>query len=299
MTVQRESVKVTGMTCANCARTIERSVAALPGVQEARVNLATEKLSVTLDAGAAAMADVEAAVRKAGYGVVADVPQAASAPATGDAADAPARAHWRRFVVAAVLTAPLFLVSMGSMLLGFALPYQMQVELLLATPVMLYSALPFYRGAWKALRNRAANMDVLVSLGAGIAYAYSVTQTLFPDVFPGHVVYFETAAVIVTLIILGKYFEARSKSRAGGAIRRLLEMGAKSARVERDGAWVDVDVKAVRPGDRMLVKPGERIPTDGRVVSGRSHVDESMVTGEPMPVEKAEGDDVVGATILQ
>ena len=303
------TVRVTGMTCANCARTIEKSVGAVPGVTDARVNLATEKLTASFDPGQASLETIQKAVEKAGYGLVAPAPakrqehadhergehaEHAAPPVEGEAAQ-----RWRRFVLSALFTGPLFLLAMGTMLLQVELPYQGPLEMLLAVPVMTWAAMPFYRGAWKALRNRSANMDTLVALGAGSAFAFSIASVLFPHVFPVHGRYFETGAVIVTLILLGKYFEARSKSRASSAIRRLLEMGAKSARVEREGRWVDVDAADVKPGDRMLVKPGERIPTDGRVVSGESAVDESMVTGESLPVEKRPGDEVVGATIAQ
>ena len=298
----RTTVRVTGMTCANCARTIEKSVAKVPGVTDARVNLATEKLTATFDPQAADLAAIEAAVERAGYGV-ARAPAAPSATgATGAAAAEPqegaeTKALLRRFLLAAAFSVPLLLLSMGTMLLGTMVPGQAGIELLLAAPVMLYAALPFYEGAWKALRNRSANMDVLVSLGAGAAFVYSTVETLFPGVFPGHALYFETAAVIVALILLGKYFEARSKSRASSAIRRLLELGAKSATVWRDGAWRSVPVEQVAVGDRMLVRPGEKVPTDGRVVEGHAAVDESMVTGESMPVEKKPGDEVVGGTV--
>ena len=300
------SARVTGMTCANCVRTIERAVKELPGVEDVRVNLATEKLTATYDPALVDERKLEAAVSDAGYGLVlpkpaSAAPEAAAAP--GDDLQAEqakdAREKLRRFGISALFTVPLFALSMGTMLAGFHYPWQPGVELLLALPVMTWAAQPFYRGAWKALRNRGASMDTLVTLGGGSAFAFSTVEVLFPGLFPGHFVYFETGAVIVTLILLGKYFESRSKSRASGAIRRLLEMGAKTARVRRGGAWADVPAEEVQAGDVMLVKPGERIPTDGVVRAGASAVDESMVTGESMPVQKKEGDAVVGATVLQ
>ena len=300
-----ETLRVTGMTCANCARTIEKSVAKVAGVTDARVNLATEKLTAVFDPDAVDLAAIEQAVKKAGYGV-APQPAAIAPTDTGGAAqpvvadgDEETNARLRRFWFSAAFTLPLFALAMGGMLVGFEPAWKPGAEFLLALPIAMYAAVPFYDGAWKALRNKSANMDTLVALGAGSAFAYSAIEVLFPHVFPGMALYFETGAVIVTLILLGKYFEARSKSRASSAIKRLLQLGAKSARVERDGAWVDVPIEQVRPGDRMMVKPGERVPTDGRVVSGQSAVDESMVTGESLPVEKKAGDEVVGATVLQ
>ncbi|HEX2022443.1 MAG TPA: heavy metal translocating P-type ATPase, partial [Candidatus Thermoplasmatota archaeon] len=300
MSARSETVRVTGMTCANCARTIERSVSGVPGVAEARVNLATEKLTATYDPGVASLDAIAKAVERAGYGLVRPAGEAAPAAAAAGSPEADeTRARWRRFLVAAAFAGPLLVLSMGTMLLGVMLPGQKQIELLLAAPVALYAALPFYEGAWKAARNRTANMDTLVTLGTGAAFLFSLAEALFPDLVPGDATYFETGAVIVALVLLGKHLEARSRSRASGAIRRLLELSAKTARVRRDGAWVDVPASEVRPGDAMLVRPGERVPTDGRVVEGESAVDESMITGEPLPVDKRPGDPVTGGTILR
>ena len=285
------TLKLTGMTCANCAQTIEKALRGTPGVRKANVNLATETARVEVQ-GTTRDALV-AAVERAGYGV------AEARAEDEDAPDAEGRARTRRLVVAAAFTVPLFALAMGGMALGFMLPYQAWVELALATPVMLYAAWPFYVGAWKSVRNRSANMDVLVTVGTLAAYLYSLYVTLAPHAAHGAGTYYETAAVIVTLILLGKTLEARSKSRASAALRRLFELGARKARVQRDGEWVEVPVEDVAVGDRMLVKPGEKVPTDGRVVDGASHLDESMVTGESMPVAKKAGDAVIGATVNQ
>ena len=284
------TLKLTGMTCANCAQTIEKALRETPGVGSARVNLATETARVRLSG--ASRRDLVAAVERVGYGV------AEAGPAEADAApDEETRARTRRLVVAAVFTVPLFVLAMGSMLLGHMLHQQAWVELALAAPVMTYAAWPFYVGAWKSLRNRSANMDVLVSVGTLAAFLYSLAVTL--GAAPAGGTYYETAGVIVTLILLGKHLEARSKSRASAAIRRLFELGARKARVQRDGEWVEVPAEEVRVGDRMLVKPGEKVPTDGRIVEGASHLDESMVTGESMPVARKAGDAVIGATVNQ
>ncbi|MGH2626897.1 MAG: copper-translocating P-type ATPase, partial [Anaerolineales bacterium] len=198
----------------------------------------------------------------------------------------------------AILTVPLVVVAMGHTLGFFTLPFQMVIEFALATPVMAYSGWPFFKGAWNALRHGSANMDTLVAIGTGVAYGFSAAVTFVPGV-PDMGTYYETAAVIITLILLGKYLELKSKMRASQAIRRLLEMGAKTARVQRDGQWVEIPHDQVAIGDRLLVKPGEKIPTDGRVLEGQSAIDESMVTGESMPVEKRAGSEVIGATVNQ
>lgn len=277
--MDKVALELTGMTCANCALTIEKALRNVPGVERAVVNLATERAIVE---GAAPRAALVEAVERVGYGV------------RSDEEIHEERSNNRRLVVSTILAVPLFVVAMGHMLGFFMLPGQKWIELVLATPIVFYAAAPFFTGAYKSLRNKSANMDVLVAVGVTAAYGYSLAVTVFG--VPG-ATYFETAGVIVTLILLGKNIEHRSKTRASAALRRLFEMGAREARVQRDGAWVDVPIESIVVGDRMLVKPGEKIPTDGKVVEGKSAVDESMVTGEPMPAAKAAGSLVVGATI--
>ena len=302
------ALRLTGMTCANCANTITRALQKTPGVKTANVNLATETASVTIEPDAVTREQLVEVVERVGYGVADSgglrVPQHGAEPeiegASEEAAlDEATRQRVRRLSFATILTIPLVIVAMGHTLGLFELPYQMLVEFTLATPIMLYSALPFYKGAYKALRNKSANMDVLVSVGTLAAYAYSLLVTFAPGILPGAGTYYETAAVIVTLILLGKHIEAKSKSRASAAIRRLFELGAKQARVQRGDDWIDVDVNDVRVGDTLLVKPGKKIPTDARVLDGASSIDESMVTGESMPIVKKRGDDVIGATVNQ
>ncbi|HWG90976.1 MAG TPA: heavy metal translocating P-type ATPase [Candidatus Thermoplasmatota archaeon] len=289
------TLRLTGMTCANCVRAIETALRGVPGVTEATVNLATEKAAVR---GTAPREALVAAVERAGYGVVEERKGTGEAEAA-EAYAADMRARWRRFVFAALFTVPLFALSMGAMVLGVHWLWQPYVEFALATPVMAYSGWPFFRGAWKALRNRTANMDTLVAVGTSAAYAASLTETLFPAILPGHQMYYETAAVIITLILLGKYLESKSKSRASAALARLLALQPKRARLLRDGEEVEVDVDTLQVGDRVVVRPGEKVPLDGRVVAGRSAVDESMVTGESLPVTKTPGDEVVGASMNQ
>ena len=237
-------------------------------------------------------------------------PRAPVAPTEGD--DPELASMQRRLVVSAAITVPLFALAMGAMIpgdpLGHLLPAHLHngVELALATPVVLWGAWPFFVRAWQSLVNRHLNMFTLIGLGVGVAYGYSVVATLAPGLFPaafrGHggrvAVYFEAAAVIVTLVLVGQVLELRARSRTGAAIRALLGLAPKTARRLRDdGAEEDVPLDAVQPGDRLRVRPGEKVPVDGVVLEGASSLDESMITGEPMPVEKHAGDRVVGATL--
>jgi Cu+-exporting ATPase len=271
----------------------------MPGVAEANVNFATERASVDYIPGVASVAAMVQAIEQAGYGVV----QAAEAEQLEDA-EAQARAaeiadQTRKFWVGVVFALPLFLLSMardfGLLGVWSHAPWVNWLFLVLATPVQFYTGWDYYVGSYYALRNRSANMDVLVAMGSSIAYLYSVAVLLFPAA--GQHVYFETSAVIITLIKLGKLLEARAKGQTGEAIRKLMGLRPKTARVERDGEEIGIPVEQVRVGDLVVVRPGERLPVDGVVISGHSAVDESMLTGEPLPVDKGPGHEVIGATI--
>ncbi|MDY7076638.1 MAG: heavy metal translocating P-type ATPase [Chloroflexota bacterium] len=293
---------ITGMTCANCVATVERTLnRKVDGVVQANVNLATERATVEYIPGVASVAAMIQAIEKAGYGVV-----QAAADAERPLEDIEAQARQaeiadqnRKFWVGVVFALPLFLLSMAR---DFGLlgtwahaPWVNWLFLALATPVQFYTGWDYYVGSYHALRNRAANMDVLVAMGSSVAYLYSLVVLIFrPE---GQHVYFETSAVIITLIKLGKLLEARAKGQTGEAIRKLMGLRPKTARVVRDGAEVDVPIEQVQVGDVVVVRPGERIPVDGIVVAGHSAVDESMLTGEPIPVDKSTGDEVIGATI--
>ncbi len=288
---------ITGMTCANCAATIEKALRRLDGVLEVTVNLATEKASVTYIPGMVTRRDLIQQVERAGYGVVEAAADEEPEDAERKAREAEIRRQTRLFVLGAIFSLPLFVLAMARDLglLGMW-AHSAWINFLmwvLATPVQVIVGRQYYEGAYKALRNGSANMDVLVALGTSVAYIYSAAVTLGA---PGHV-YFETAAVIITLVVLGKLLEARAKGRTSEAIRKLTGLRAKTARILRDGAEVDVPVDAVEVGDIVIVRPGEKIPVDGVVIEGHSAVDESMITGESLPVDKKPGDKVIGATL--
>ncbi|MBX3051499.1 MAG: cadmium-translocating P-type ATPase [Caldilineaceae bacterium] len=295
---------ITGMTCANCVATVERTLNRLEGVVEATVNFASEKASVRYIPGTIDRGEMAAAVRKAGY----DVVEAAEGEEVEDAEAAARAAEIRhqqtRLIVGIIFSLPLFLISMSRDfgLLGHWAhdAWVNWLFLALATPVQFYVGWDYYTGAYKSLRNGSANMDVLVAMGSSVAYLYSVAvliaKTLGSNALGDHV-YFETSAVIITLIVLGKLLEAQAKGQTSAAIKKLMGLQAKTARVVRGGAEMDIPIANVIVGDRVIVRPGEKIPVDGVVVSGASSVDESMLTGESLPVSKAEGDKVIGATL--
>jgi Cu+-exporting ATPase len=301
---QRFELPITGMTCVNCAATIERTLQSrVPGVVSANVNFATEKAVVEVVAGATGWKELARAVEDAGYGVVEAAPEEME-----DAEAAARRAEivdqtWK-FWTGVAFALPLFVLSMlrdFGVLGAWAHAHWVNwLMLALATPVQFYVGWDYYVGGWKSLKNRSANMDVLVAMGSSVAYVYSIVVTIalmFGTTAAGEHVYFETAALIITLIKLGKLLEVKAKGETSAAIKELMGLQPKTARVIREGVEMDVPIEQVDVDEMVLVRPGERIPVDGVVVEGRSAVDESMLTGESMPVEKAPGDEVVGATI--
>ena len=303
---ESRELSIEGMTCASCVARVEKVLGKVPGVVSAQVNLATERASVTVQAGGAAVADLVAAVEKAGYGAAEAVAAAATEDRERAAREAELRGLRKAVLFAAVFTIPLALVAMLRMVPGveasmLALSPErgwMWIEFALASPV-LYAGRRFYETGWGELRHLNPGMNSLVMLGSSAAYFYSVLVLFAPTIFPPGTAntYFEAAGVIITLILLGRLLEAIAKGRTSEAIKKLLQLRAKTARVLRDGREVEVPVEAVVPGDRILVRPGERLPVDGVVTEGSSYVDESMITGEPIPARKGTGDEVVGGTV--
>ncbi len=290
---------VTGMTCANCAATIERALKGkVPGVVNASVNFATERASVDYLPSMTGPDEIAAAVEQAGYGVIRST-EADPEDAEAAARRAEIQDQTRKFLTGVIFAAPLFFLSMGRDF-GLLGPWSHASWMnwlfwALATPVQFYTGWDYYTGGWKSLRNGSANMDVLVAMGSSVAYVYSLSLLLFPSL--GDHVYFETSAVIITLIKLGKMLEARTKGRTGGAIRKLMGLRPKTATVLKEGRETEVPIERIRVGDLVMVRPGQSVPVDGQVREGASSVDESMLTGEPMPVDKTPGDDVTGGTI--
>src|ERR1044071_9729175 len=384
---ERVDLPITGMTCAACARRIERKLNKTPGVNRAGVNFATSRATVEYDPKAAGIQQLIEAVREIGYGTagtasVAFIVDDSARPSgsssqlekhllrqsgvasasfnlgtmevrveylpgstevrkvrraieelgyrvrevsgsgeeAADSEQAARAAEYkelrRKFWVAALLSLPVLVIAMSHGRIGFLdFAGVNWLQLALKTPVVFYSGWQFYRGAWAAFRHRAADMNTLIAVGTGAAYLYSIAATLAPNFFSGRAnagemagmsrtgvasmtpVYFEAASVIIALILLGRLLESRAKGRTGDAIRRLIGLQPKTARVVRDGKEIDIAVEEVVPGDVIVVRPGEKIPVDGVVEDGASAVDESMLTGESLPVEKTRGDEVFGATL--
>ncbi len=291
---------ITGMTCANCAMTIERTLKKkVPGVTKASVNFATERATIEYIPSLATIDDILTAIEKAGYGAILPDEILDGEDAELTARRAEIKNQTVKFFVGIIFTTPLFFLSMGRDF-GILGPWSHALWvnwlfLVLATPVQFYTGWDYYTGGWKSLKNKSANMDVLVAMGSSVAYFYSLSLLLYP--FLGKHVYFETSAVIITLIKLGKMLEARTKGRTGGAIRKLMGLRPKTATIFKDGKEIEISLAQVKVGDTVIVKPGESIPVDGVVLDGESSVDESMLTGEPIPVDKGTGDKIAGGTI--
>ena len=299
-TMKRE-YPVEGMTCASCVGHVERALGGMPGVAKATVNLATEKATVEFDPGAVTFEGLVAAVDEAGYKLLPETKEGDDADALRKAREA--RTLWRRFVISTVAGAfvmlALFNVVPG--LKDLSDKSRFMVLFAIATPVQFWAGWQFYTGAWSAARHRTANMSTLIAVGTGAAYAYSVVATFAPGFFErGGLmadVYYDIAIVIIALILLGRYLEATARSRTSSAIKRLMGMQPKTAIVLTDGKEVETLINAVKVGDVLIVKPGQRVPVDGVVVEGRSAVDEAMLTGESLPVTKAPGAKVFAATM--
>ncbi len=306
--VEASELSVTGMTCAACSARVQRALRRLDGVLEADVNLATERASVRHLPDAAPLKRLIEVIREAGYDVLEGAEREDRSEAERARKDAELGELRRSLFIAAVLTVPIFALDMGAMMippiagwLHSLLPMETLAFgfFVLASGVQFGPGLRFYQKGWPALRRLAPDMNSLVMIGTSAAYGYSVVATFTPWVLPAGTahVYFEASAVIVTLILLGRYLEAMARGRTGNAIRALMSLQSRTARIVRSGQELEVDVGEVRHGDEVLVRPGERLPVDGVVTAGESYVDESMITGEPIPVAKRSGDGVVGGTI--
>jgi Cu+-exporting ATPase len=297
----RLTLAVRGMHCAACVGKVEHALKSVPGVEEATVNLATERATVAFDPARGDVAALRDAVARAGYDLGDAPPAGAPAPDPAQAARAAEQRELRtRVLVGALLSIPIVLGSMPEVFPW--VPAWLRdpgVLLLLTTPVQFWVGAQFHRGFLHDLRYRTASMATLVSLGTNAAYFFSLAVTLWPHAFMalGAMTYYETAAVVITLVVLGRWLEARARGRTSDAIRRLVALAPRRARVVRGGDEVDIPVDEVAVGDRVRIRPGERIAVDGEVVEGASSVDESMLTGESMPVDKAVGSAVFAGTM--
>ena len=294
---EKVELNITGMTCAACSARIEKVLGKLDGISTANVNLALEKATVEFNPSQVSISEIIARIDKIGFGAE---PVKQDAPV--DHREVAIKKQTRRFIVSAILSLPLLWTMVGhfsftSFLYVPDFLMNPWVQLILATPVQFIIGWQFYVGAYKSLKNGAANMDVLVVMGTSAAYFYSIYQMLTHSGHHMPHLYFETSAVLITLILLGKLFEARAKGKSSQAIKQLMGMQAKNALVVRDGVEQTVPLEDVRIGDILRVKPGEKIPVDGEVLSGMSAVDESMLTGESIPVDKTVGDVLYGSTI--
>jgi len=289
---QKSIFPVGGMTCASCVARVEQALSSVPGVISANVNLASEKATVEY-IERTELADLRRAVKEAGYELGSE---AETLEDVTTAARRESRAVRNRFVLAIILGALILVLGFGPSFFGK--PYLLWA---LATPVQFWAGWRFYRGAWGALKHRTADMNTLIAVGTSAAYLYSVVAILFPGLFVAAgrepALYFDTAALIIGLILLGRFLEARARGQTSEAIKKLIGMQPKTALVIRDGEEREISIEDVQVGDLILVRPGERVPVDGIVRQGYSSIDESMITGESIPVEKKTGDEVIGASI--
>ncbi len=295
----RLDLAISGMSCASCASTVEKSLKKLTGVLDAPVNFASERATIDYLPDLVTPEDILDTVSQAGYSAVLSGASQDGIDAEQEAREAEILSQTRKFLAGVIFSLPLFILSMlrdFNLIGGWShAPWVNWLFLALATPVQFYTGWDYYVGGFKSIRNKSANMDVLVALGSSVAYFYSLTLLMIPTA--GHHVYFETSAVIITLIKLGKLLEARTKGKTGNAIRKLIGLQPKTAFIIEEGEEKEIPLTSVREKMTVLVRPGERIPVDGTVIEGESAVDESMLTGESLPVDKKAGDSVTGGTI--
>jgi P-type Cu+ transporter len=300
-----KTLKIEGMTCASCAKAVERTIRKLNGVLESNVNLATEKLTISYEPTKVRISEIKRAIENAGYK---PIEEETTVDEDKTRKENEIKSLWKRFTLSAIFTVPLLYIAMGHML-GLPLPHSIDpmmsptvyalVQLILVLPVIILGW-KFYSIGFKTLIKRSPNMDSLIAVGTSAAVLYGVYATL--QIIAGNHtytsnLYFETAGVILTLITLGKYFEAVSKGKSSEAIKKLMGLSPKTAIIVKDGKEIEIGIEEVEVGDVILVKPGEKMPVDGEVVEGMTSVDESMLTGESIPVEKTLGDKIIGASI--
>jgi len=307
--MENATLKLRGMSCASCARSIEDAISSVPGVNECSVNFGAEQATVDYDPRKTDLQAIQDAVDAAGYSAYPLQEQNLMAGEDDEEKrhrQKESRDLQQKLAVGGIISTVLVIGSLP-MMTGLDLPFipmwlhNSWLQLVLTTPVQFWCGYSFYINTWKAFKRHAATMDTLIALGTSAAYLYSLFATLFPGFFISQGlepdVYYETAAIVITLILLGRLFENRAKGQTSEAIRKLIGLQAKTARLIRNGREIDVPIEEVQIGDVVLVRPGEKIPVDGEVVDGTSTVDEAMVTGESVPVKKQPGDEVIGATI--
>jgi Cu+-exporting ATPase len=307
--METRQLQLTGMSCAACANAVERSIQAVAGVETCQVNFAAEQATVHYHGQTTDIATIQQAVAAAGYGAK-PLEHNTSMDDQVDAEQQQRQAHQqqllRRVIVGGIISA-ILVIGHLPMMLGLSLPWIPPIlhnpwfQLVITLPVLGWCGQSFFIGAWQGLRHGRSDMNTLVALGTGAAFLYSLVATVFPGVLLAQGiqpnVYYEAAAVIITLVLLGRFFESRARSHTSDAIRQLIGLQVKTARVLRQGEPVNIPIEQVQVGDEVVVRPGEKIPVDGRVLSGESAVDESMITGEPLPVTKHIDDEVIGATL--
>jgi len=305
------TVKLQGMSCASCASSIEQAIQSVPGVIDCSVNFGVEQATVKYDLKQTNLEKIQQAVSDAGYSAFSLQEQemiSGENDAEKEGRVAEKRVLYLKLLVGGVISVLLMVGAMPAMM-GLRLPSVLSwlilpwVQLVLATPVQFWCGKTFYQNGWKALKRHAASMDTLIALGTSAAYFYSIFVTIFPGFFTAQNLtaetYYDTAAIVITLILLGRLFENRAKGQTSEAIRQLIGLQARTARVIRNGQEIDLPIQEVKIGDVVLVRPGEKIPVDGEVVEGASTIDEAMITGESVAVKKQPGDEVIGATINQ
>lgn len=292
--LKKIEIKISGMTCASCSARVERVVKKIEGIKEISVNLATEKAFVEFNSDKLSINDVTGAIKKAGYG--AEIIEKKSSDVEKDARIKEISNLKKNLIISAMLTIPLFLGMVLSML-KIEIPFfrSAYFQLALATPVQFVIGAKFYKNAYHGIKSLSPGMDTLVAIGTSAAYFFSIYNAFIVEDKMN--LYFEASATIITLILMGKYLEAAAKGKTSEAIKKLMGMQARTAKVIRDGIEQDIAIEEVTHGDVVIVRPGEKLPVDGVIVEGKSSVDESMITGESMPVEKRVGDIVTGATI--